>query len=120
MSRTISGKKMPLWAREERPKLGWPALEFMQRKNEATSDELEHHLLGFTTSTNDQREQRYEGGLTVWRNLVSWIVVDLSWFRCHAIEPLEKDMPRPGGGTMGRYRVTSEGLQLTERDFTWR
>jgi hypothetical protein len=66
---------MPLWARQERLKLAWPALEFMQKKREATSDELEHHLLGFTTSTQDEREQTYEGGLTVWRNLVSWIVL---------------------------------------------
>jgi hypothetical protein len=59
----------------------------------------------------DFLEPKYSSGIPVWRNLVSWVLVDLGHHKYDAIERVQT-LPRPGGGTMGLYRLTERGAAM--------
>jgi hypothetical protein len=100
----------------QRSDLIWPALAFIQT-GEKTSHEIENHLADLFSLGPESLEAKYNNGMPVWRNLVSWVLVDLGHHKYDAIES-EKTLPRPGRGEMGLYRVTERGNRMTQSDLS--
>jgi hypothetical protein len=100
----------------QRSDLIWPALAFIQT-GEKNSQEIENHLSNLFSLGPELLEAKYNNGMPVWRNLVSWVLVELGHHKNDAIER-DKTLPRPGGGTMGLYRVTKRGAAMTQSDLS--
>lgn len=100
----------------QREDLIWPALAFIQT-GERNSHEIENYLSDLFSLAPESLEAKYDNGMPVWRNLVSWVLVDLGHHKYGAIER-DKTLPRPGGGTMGIYRVTERGSRMTQNDLS--
>ena len=94
----------------QRSDLFWPALAFI-KTGEKTSHEIENCLADLFSLGPDFLEPKYSSGIPVWRNLVSWVLVDLGHHKYDAIERVQS-LPRPGGGTMGLYRLTERGAAM--------
>jgi hypothetical protein len=97
----------------QRSDLLWPTLQFIQAQ-ERDSQEIENHLADLFSLGPELLEAKQQSGMPVWRNLVSFVLVDLGHHRYGAIER-RGTLPRPGGGTMGLYRVTEQGSKMTQR-----
>jgi len=97
-----------------RSDLLWPALEFIQAQ-ERDSQAIEDHLADLFSLGPELLEAKQLSGMPVWRNLVSWVLVDLGHHKYGAIER-RRGLPRPGGGTMGLYGVTEQGSKMTQRN----
>ena len=100
----------------QRSDLIWPALAFIQN-GEKDSHEIENYLADLFSLGPEFLEAKYNSGMPVWRNLVSWVLVELGHHKYDAIER-DKTLPRPGGGTMGLYRVTQRGTRMTQDDLS--
>ena len=98
----------------QRSDMLWPTLEFIQA-NERDSQEIEDHLADLFSLGPQLLEARQQSGVLVWRNLVSFVLVDLGYSKYDAIKRLGT-LFRPRGGTMGRYRVTEQGSKMTQED----
>jgi hypothetical protein len=98
----------------QRSDLLWPTLEFIQA-HERDSQEIENHLADLFSLDPQLLEAKQRSGMPVWRNLVSFVLVDLGHQKYGAIER-RGTLVRPGGGTMGRYRVTERGSKMTQQD----
>jgi hypothetical protein len=98
----------------QRADLLWPTLAFIQ-SSERTSHEIENYLADEFALEPELLEAKYNNGMPVWRNLVSWVLVELGHSKYHAIER-EGTLPRPGGGEMGLYRATGRGTVMTQND----
>lgn len=98
----------------QRSDLIGPALAFI-RTGEKNSHEIENYLSDLFSLRPELLEAKYNNGMPVWRNLVSWILVELGYHKYNAIER-DKTLLRPGGGTMGLYRVTEQGAAMTQID----
>ena len=100
----------------QRSDLIWPALAFIQT-GEKNSHEIENYLSDLFSLGPEFLEAKQNSGMPVWRNLVSWVLVELGHHKYDAIER-DKTLPRPGGGTMGTYRVTERGSKMTQNDLS--
>jgi hypothetical protein len=100
----------------QRSDLLWPALASIQA-GEKTSHEIESYLSDLFSLDPELLEAKYDNGMPVWRNLVSWVLVDLGHHKYDAIER-EKTLPRPGRGEMRLYRVTERGTRMTQNDLS--
>jgi hypothetical protein len=100
----------------QRSDLIWPTLAFIQT-GEKNSHEIENYLSDLFLLAPESLEAKYDNGMPVWRNLVSWVLVELGHHKYDAIER-DKTLLRPGGGTMGLYRVTERGTRLMQNDLS--
>jgi hypothetical protein len=101
----------------QRSELIWPTLSFIQ-EGEKDSHDIENHLADLYSLNPEHLEAKYDSGVPVWRNLVSWVLVELGHHKYGAIERVAGPLPRPGGGTMGTYRVTGRGRKMTQNDLS--
>jgi hypothetical protein len=69
----------------QRSDLIWPALAFIQT-GEKNSQEIENYLANLFSLGPEFLEAKYNNGVPVCRNLVSWVLVELGHHKFEAIE----------------------------------
>jgi hypothetical protein len=89
----------------QRSDLIWPTLAFIQT-GEKNSHEIENYLSDLFSLAPEALEAKYNNGMPVWRNLVSWVLVELGHHKYDAIER-DETLHGPGGdnGVVSRNRT---------------
>jgi hypothetical protein len=88
-----------------RPDMRRPLVDLL-RDGPLSSQTIEDALAKRFCVTEKMRAALHQSNCPAWRNHVAWVLVDLGRTGSGEIERIE-GKPRPGGGSMGIYRLMS-------------